>query len=49
MKIEVDKEELEIIIRGLNCMNDELYDTARFYGRKLGNLIERLEKEYKVQ
>lgn len=52
MNIEVDKEELEIIIRGLHCMEKEYQDATGFWGRRLTGLMKRLErikKDHRIQ
>ncbi len=52
MDIEVTKDELEIIIRSLHCMENEYQEAAGFWGRRLTGLMERLEKikkDYRVR
>ena len=44
MNIEVDKEELEIIIKGLHCIEKEYPEATEFHRDKLTGLMERLEK-----
>ena len=46
MKIELDRDEIEILYRGLICIRDELYSDTQIYGEKLTNLIKRFEDEY---